>query len=142
MSGSLSAGVKMTSCLREWTSTHITRSRTLLMSQRSPISWVMSILSGELDPATPAANVELISPLFPNSEHALFECLGHDVSRISNLANGACVVDKVRAFLDDPSAALPNCEPELCAGMPLAPNQSELVRQLSDYVESFEDLGD
>ena len=99
-------------------------------------------LSGELDPATPAANVELISPLFPNSEHALFECLGHDVSRISNLANGTCVVDKVRAFLDDPSAALPNCEPELCAGMPLVPNQSELVRQLSDYVESFEDLGD
>lgn len=55
-------------------------------------------------------------------------------------ANGTCVADKVRAFFDDPSAALPDCAPSMCAELPLAPTQSELARQLGDYVESFDDL--
>ena len=96
-------------------------------------------LSGALDPATPVAHMELMTPLFPTHKHSIFECLGHDVSRISNLANGNCVVDQVRTFLDDPTADLPNCAPALCDALPLVPNQTQLIEQLSDYVENFDE---
>ena len=96
------------------------------------------LLSGALDPATPIVNIELIEPSFPNSVRADFECLGHDVSRISNLANGSCVIEQARAFLDDPSAELPSCAQALCDELPLAPNKTQLLNLIGDYVEGFE----
>ena len=95
-------------------------------------------LSGELDPSTPIVNMDLITPLFPNHVHSTFACLGHDLSRISNLGNGQCVIDQVRTFLDNPSAELPNCAPSLCEELPLAPTMSELSLLLGDYVEDFD----
>ena len=95
-------------------------------------------LSGELDPSTPIVNMEQITPLFPNHTHSIFSCLGHDLSRISNLANGECAIDQVRTFLDDPTAELPDCASTLCDQLPLAPTQSELRILLGDYVEDFD----
>ncbi len=95
------------------------------------------MLSGALDPATPAPDAADFVALFPNGQRTVFPCLGHDVSRISNRANGDCVVEQVRAFLESPGAELPACEATLCDELPLVPTRRELSIVVSEYVEGF-----
>ena len=92
------------------------------------------MLSGTFDPATPAANVDGFLPLFTSGQESEFSCLGHDVSRVSNLANGTCLAEQVVSFLDDPTAPLPDCAAAMCDGVPLAPTRTDIDALLDAYL--------
>ncbi len=96
------------------------------------------MVSGALDPATLAANATPLLSQFTNARQSLYPCLGHDISRISNRANGTCMLEQAAAFLADPSAELPACTEALCDALPLVPDQSDLGRTVAEYVEGFE----
>ncbi len=93
------------------------------------------MLSGAFDPATPEAHADQFVAQFPAGRRVSYPCLGHDVSRVSNLANGACVVEQVRSFLDDPDAELPDCAQALCDALSPLPGRAELTALVSEYVE-------
>ncbi len=95
------------------------------------------IVSGDLDPATPIQAARAALPLFSNARHVVYACLGHDVARISNLANGDCLVRQVRSFLDNPLDTPPACEEPACASLPLTPVRSQLQALVDEYVEDF-----
>lgn len=95
------------------------------------------VLSGGHDVATPAALAEAFMPKLPNGKRSVFSCLGHDVSRISNRANGSCLIDQVKSFLEDPEAPLPQCVESMCDALPLAPDSSDITTLLRDYVADF-----
>jgi pimeloyl-ACP methyl ester carboxylesterase len=96
------------------------------------------IVSGDLDPATPIQAARAALPLFPQAQYVVYSCLGHDVSRLSNLANGDCLVRQVRGFLNNPSQPILACEEETCASLPLTPTRRQLQALVEEYVVDFQ----
>lgn len=93
------------------------------------------MFSGASDPATPTGQLSDYTPLFSNLTQRMFPCLGHDVSRISNMTHGSCMVDTTRAFLDDET--LPDCVETACETVPLTPTKSDIVEVVDEYIVGF-----